>query len=495
MTRAYSVIKLMNVTLLKTCVALLFALLVAAGCSPSKQEKVIILHTGRMAGNVYPMELKGLAPLQYYPYLAAYVAQVRSDAQKNGDQVLLVDSGDSLLGSFASHTTQAQNVVTLFNELHYDAIFLGNLDANLDEAMLQTLKAPVLIPFIRESSRPAMVGTHLGLKLLRGNREIILLPNFYGDTSRASAPYRFPVWFGSNPSEVGPLREYHSSLNSLAPISPEAFVLFLWMKFEVTGNVPVAFLEQLKSWGVHAILGHTIYGSTSRETWKQRDFSSWGIPVSENILRENRGFTVARLDLVRTGKGWKQEGSTQLIPLSANIAKADPLIIQKMRNFADTIRQADEVLGQLNERVNEEALLKYHLSTLGKTPRANLVFYSATSIRGSLDSGKLTASKFYNVIPWTNELSLIELNTEQLAKMRKMKGFVLLSQPDASRKPVVVSSRYFTRLLQDALGLEDSQIKVIAPNEFEFAKNMIKTSGVMPSANPQLGGWIYEKLE
>ncbi len=475
---------------------MLLGVLLLSGCAKAPQEKVIILQTGRMAGNVYPLELKGVAPLQHYPYLASYVKQVRAEAAVEGARVLLIDSGDSLLGSFASYATQAQNVVTLFNELKYDAVFLGNLDANLDESMVSTLKVPILIPFVRGGNQPAMAGAKLALKIPGKGSDLVLLPNFYGNLEKSEAPHRFPVWFGTAGGNVDPLRDYPAVLATLGNLSPDSLMLFHWMKFEPSEQVPEAYLKELKGLGVDLILAHSIYSSTRRDTWQQRDFSSWGIPVSENILRQNRGFTVARVDMVRDKTGWRQEGQPRLIPLNANIAPADPGIISTLAPFAEKIRQADQVLGQIEEAVDEEALLRFQLATLSRVPGASVVFYSAASVRGGLDPGKLTASKLYNALPWTNELDLLELTPEQYVRFRQMKGYVILSKPGAGIKPVVVTSRYFARILQASLGIGQDQVKAVGTvNEFDFVKTAIRAGAPLPSSNPKLGDWVYEKLE
>jgi hypothetical protein len=244
------------------------------------------------------------------------------------------------------------------------------------------------------------------------------------------------------------------------------------------------------------ILAHSIYSSTQRDIWKQRDFLSWGIPVSENILRQNQGFTVARIDMVYSKSGWRQESQAKIIPLNANLASADPAILKALSPFADKIRAADEVLGKIDESVSEEALLKHHLAALSRIAEANIVFYSDTSVRGGLEPGKLTASRLYNALPWTNDLSLIELTAEQFGHLKRMKGYVTLSRPGAGLRPVVVSSRYFARLLQSSLGLNEAQIKPAGKlNEFDFVKEALKAGMAVPSANPELGGWIYERLE
>lgn len=495
----------LNVTLIlqtrkmKCIILLLGCLLLGLGfyaCAPKHSKKVILLQTGRMAGNVYPTEMRNIAPLQYYPYLAAYVAQVRAQALIDGDEVILIDSGDSLLGSFASYTTQAQNMVTLFNELNYDTIFLGNLDANIEESMLSQLKAPVLIPFTRGDLVPALTGAKLSLKLKRKEIELLLLPNFYGITSKAEFPERFPVWFGTGLGEVEPLRDYEKLLATLSPLTGQELVIFHWMKFEDPKAVPPSYLTQLGAWGVDVILAHSVYGKVTPDKWRHRGFPGWPIPVSENILRQNRGFTLARLDLVRDGSSWKQEGDALVIPLNANAAPPDQGIIQKMSAYKKAIQEADEVLGEIQAPVSEEDLLKFHLTFLGNIPGANLVLYSPASVRNGLDAGKLTASRLYEAVPWTKELNLIELTPEQYTQLKKLKGYALLSKPSAERKPLIVSSRYFTQVLKSILNLQDSQIQPTAEkNEFEFIKRQIKATGLMPSAQVDMGEWKYEKLE
>lgn len=135
---------------------LLFALALAvlAGCSPSGDEvaDVTILHSGRMRGNVYPLSLQSIAPLQHYPYLSGYVRQVREEAALNGTKVFLIDLGDSLDGSFAAHVTQSENMVTFFNQTGYDAIVLSNLDHAVQPETLARLKAKVLDPLARTAA-------------------------------------------------------------------------------------------------------------------------------------------------------------------------------------------------------------------------------------------------------------------------------------------------------------------------------------------------------
>lgn len=57
--------------------------------------------------------------------------------------------------------------------------------------------------------------------------------------------------------------------------------------------------------GYDAILAHRISGNKEREAWQANGFVDWKPPVSLNILRNNGGFAMARLDLARSGSGWK----------------------------------------------------------------------------------------------------------------------------------------------------------------------------------------------
>jgi 2',3'-cyclic-nucleotide 2'-phosphodiesterase (5'-nucleotidase family) len=99
--------------------------MVLSGCGPrSESVSLIILQTGCLHGNIYPVSLNHAAPRQSYQYISAYVSSVREEAAKTGAEVVLFDLGNSLCGSFASEILDSENVAAFFNKVGYDAIIL-----------------------------------------------------------------------------------------------------------------------------------------------------------------------------------------------------------------------------------------------------------------------------------------------------------------------------------------------------------------------------------
>ncbi|MFQ3671946.1 MAG: hypothetical protein SNJ84_10880 [Verrucomicrobiia bacterium] len=192
-------------------VGLAVGMVLVVGCGPgAPEEELIVVHTGRIGGNIYPVaeSRQPGTPLQHYPYLAGYIKAVRAEAEAKGVPVFVVDSGDSLTGSFASHVTGSRNVATFFNEMGYDAVALGNLDADVDPSVIGELKMPVLNPFADSIGRPAMEGTKFWTRLAKGGSAVNLFANFYGDMSVEKFPTRFPMWFGRDAGGVVPVRDY-----------------------------------------------------------------------------------------------------------------------------------------------------------------------------------------------------------------------------------------------------------------------------------------------
>jgi hypothetical protein len=440
-------------------------------CSKPKGDNpdVIVLQTGRIRGNVYPLALQSIAPLQHYPYLAGYVKKVRAEAAKTGAKVVLVDLGDSLGGSFASHATSYGNMVSFFNEAGYDFVVLGNLDNNVPADVVAKLKAKVLCPFAAADGRPATAGTQFAARAELGGLPVEVLANFYGDTPRASFPERFPTWFGSTSGAVEPVRDYSPIVQKLGPRPPGALSLLTWMKFESPKDPPAAFLAQLDKLGVNAILAHRIYSGRERDAWSADTFYPWKPPVSENILRDNGGFTIARLDLERQGNAWRVLHQ-QVLPVTANTAPADEAVVQTVAQFAGTIRLADRRLGELQEAVAEDQILLGYLRSLAQVPGTQLAAYSRQSIRAEWPAGTLTASRVFNSLPWTTPLVQLTLKPDQLARLGKFSGMVFLVKNDApAGQPVTVTtSKFFASLLAQAEGLSPESMRPIgAGSEFD----------------------------
>ncbi len=442
---------------------------VITSCGPdSGSQRVIVLQTGRLSGNVYPLESRQIAPLQHYPYLGGYVKQVRREAEATGARVLLVDSGDSLSGSFASHISASRNMVVFFNSLNYDAIFLSNLDADVPPEALKALQMPVLSPFMDATGQSVPAGcSPLHQVEIQGLR-VQLLANFYGDTRWEDKPTQFPMWFGSQARTVRPVRDYQTLISSAGEAQPD-LSLFHWTKFPGPGD-PSAWVHQLTQLGVDALLAHRTYSSKEQTRWETADFSGWPLPVNENILRQNGGFTLARLDLIRGRDGrWMAPHPHQVIQMTANSAPADMEISELMKPFHDAISTADRSLGVLPDDVSPEQVLNAYFTALSTVPHAQALFYSEDSIRSPLSRGKLNTSHVYQAIPWSTPLERVRISSDLLPRLLEIKGTQIWVRPGQRTDTDVITSRFFARIIQRHLNLPDSAVEAAGPdNEFEF---------------------------
>lgn len=460
----------MNLSPFRIFTALL-AIVLTVGCSEKSEEAadVIVLQSGRIRGNVYPQSLQNIASLQHYSYLAGYVKKVRAEAAQTGAEVILVDLGDSLGGSFASHVTDHGNMVDFFNEVGYDAIVLGNLDNNIQPETIARLDAAVLSPFAAPDGQAALAGTTLCTRLDRGSVSVDLLANFYGDVSRTEFPERFPTSFGTTTEDVTPVRDYAAVLAGLGKRPPGTLTLLTWMKFESPKNPPREFLKTLTDLGVDAILAHRIYSSGERDIWSEQTLYDWSPPVSENILRNNGGFTLARLDLKRDGDSWRVLRQ-ELLPMTANTAAADPDIMEKIATFAGPIAQADRTIDELRDPVAEDQILRICLSALSAIPGTDVAVYSRQSIRSDWPADTLTASRVFNSLPWTNPIVQMTLTPDQLGKVGELSGMVFLRKDGtpADSDITITTSRFFASLIADQLDLPASSIRATdATSEFD----------------------------
>jgi len=451
-------------------------LLGLAGCSkpPPPAPDIILLHSGRIRGNVYPPGLQKISPLQYYPYLAGYIKKVREEAAATGAQVFVVDLGDSMGGSFASHVTGSENMTSFFNAAGYDAVLLSNLDASVPETAIRKLKSRVLCPFFcPDGSSPLPPA---GVRLDKGGVPVFLLANFYGDTDPAAHPERFPTGFGTVKEGIRPVRDYFPVLAALGERPENALTVFSWMKFEPLAKPPEPFLEGLRKLGVDAILAHRIYGNNEREAWQKNAFVDWKPPVSLNILRNNGGFALARLDLAREGNGWKVLRH-ELIPMTANQTPADETVAAAIEPFSQAIQAADFPVCELPEPVSADRILAIYLAALATVPGTQAVACSQESIRSDWNKGTLRASDVFNSLPWNTGLVQLTLSAEQFRTLAASGILRIATSPASGESPVTLTtSQFFGNLIARQPGLEGAKpVGLPQGSEFDFFLAYLKS--------------------
>jgi hypothetical protein len=375
------------------------------------------------------------------------------------------------------------------------------LDSDLSPEVLASLPPLRLNPFIGPRGEETYPGTSaVGILPINQKRRIPIyfLANFYGDTAVEEFPDRFPTSFGQVSSGAQPVRSYRSLMESWAGRPANALTLFTWLKFEAPPEPPEAFLANLRGMEVDAILAQRVYGSRERDVWSEANFPGWEPPVLQNILRNNGGFTLARMDLRREGNSWKVL-RRELIPMTANTAAPSQKAIELIERFAPQIEAADEVVRHLEAPVEELALLWAVLRSLTVLPGAEAVVYSPQSIRSPLQQGTLRASQLFNSVPWTTPLVSMEISPPEIELLSRvnprMEFWLRETPPSESESPTaepsptdelsptptettqflaVVSSRYFLPIFERQLGRSINS-KEVASSDFGNFLQFLKT--------------------
>jgi hypothetical protein len=465
-----------------------------AGCSFQPEERVIVLHTGRMFGNAWPLSLRQVAPIQHYPRLAGCIRGIRQEAARLRAQVVLIDSGGSLFGSFASYVTGGRNMTALFNYLDYDAVCLDNLDSSVHESVIRDLKARVLCPFVTESGKSALLGAVTEARIEKADLTVILAANFLGQTGREDSPLKFPVRFGGN-APVFPALDHERRIKNNWPQSALSLALFHWMKFEPGTPETTAFMTQIEREGIFdAILAYRVESAGQTPSWPQpiEVATLSRLPFSMNFSRRNGGFSLARLDLIRQGGRWRAK-DVRLLQMTANTALADQGVKQVIEQFAAPIRNADALLTRLPEARSVPQLLDAYMLALSRLSSCNAVLCAQGCIRSDIEVGPLTASRLFDALPWTGDILTIQLSQPEFHSILAVPGLRILRKKDFTAPVVLVTTEFFAGILTQRFGFDPARFEPASnKTEFEYFRDHVQAYGARAFEGAMPQGWIYE---
>src|SRR5216683_2214386 len=138
--------------LLLLVVALIVASFPLAGYGVSaKRIQIVILGTTDLHGNLYPTDYytnkadnRGLAKI------ASLIRQIR----KENENVVLIDSGDTIQGTPLEYYHNKKNnqppdpMMLVMNTLHYDAMAVGNHEYNFGLQVLEKARSEAKFPWL-----------------------------------------------------------------------------------------------------------------------------------------------------------------------------------------------------------------------------------------------------------------------------------------------------------------------------------------------------------
>ncbi len=122
--------------------------------SARAEEALTILHTSEHHGTLQPIENGPFKGLGGVARRAALVERIRRGAK----HVLLVDSGDLLVGTAMSSVFHGAPDIAAMNLMGYDALALGNHDFDFGIEHLAALRKQARFPFLCTNLRPKKTG-------------------------------------------------------------------------------------------------------------------------------------------------------------------------------------------------------------------------------------------------------------------------------------------------------------------------------------------------
>jgi 5'-nucleotidase / UDP-sugar diphosphatase len=378
-------------------------------------DTLVILHSSEHHGVAFPLDQAGGTPVGGFARRASIVEGVR----REGIPVLLVDSGDILIGTALSSWFRGEPDIQAMNLIRYDAMAAGNHDFDYGLDHLRTLvdlaDFPILCTNLQSERselpcRPSFV-TRLG------NVSVGLL----GIVGRSA----FPETFNRDVVKVLSLVNPDISIQSEAlRLRTEYHVDLVIVITHQNSDEDRKILENAE--GVDVIIGgHTEGFDGLYAPGLKQPVETVTRPGAVFVKTHRQGRTVGRLDLTIEG-GSVIHARARNIPVTASVPvepKVQQLLDEYRQRFA---RQATQVLGQAATRLQgdrpvirtQEANFGNLLADYMRTSlNTDIALINAGQIRRSLEPGPVTLGDVLSVLPFDSAIVSLHVTGAMLRQV------------------------------------------------------------------------------
>jgi 5'-nucleotidase/UDP-sugar diphosphatase len=366
------------------------------------RTQLTILHTSEHHGTALPDEdgMGGLA------YLATVIKEIRAK-EKN---VLLLNSGDLLVGTLMSTVFRGVPDVLAMNLMRYDAVTIGNHEFDFGLMAFQNLRDLARFPFLSANiqrkeitpsssnlAQPWMIREFDGLKV-----------GVFGLTTVEAREIM-------NPSVVkqitilGPIPVAHQVISTLR----QQVDLIIALTHQDNAD-DIALAKAVPEIDV-IIGGHTegfdgiLTINPSTTPVSTASIKELENPSTIYVKTHRQGKTLGRLDLVvENGKILKAKAEN--IPINSRILKPDEEVARLLKIYSDQLNQdLKTVIGKTQVELNgERDWIRSRESNLGNFiadmirsyTQTDISFINAGAIRASIKKGDITLGDLYRVYPF-----------------------------------------------------------------------------------------------
>jgi 5'-nucleotidase/UDP-sugar diphosphatase len=376
------------------------------------QTPLTILHTSEHHGTVLPLDVGPYAGLGGVARRATLIAAIRKEV----NNVLVVDSGDLLVGSAISAVFRGEADIAAMNLMGYDALALGNHDFDFGLNHVKQLRQWAKFPFLCTNVRPRMANVcqRFAIKSVGPVRVALIgligksnYPDTFNRAALRDLEFEDPI-----EAARGVIAELREQAEVVVAITHE------------DSEEDLALARALPSLDV-IIGGHTpgfdgLLAPDHMIPAEGRIELVGGGPIFVKTHRQGR--TLGRLDLLYHERTIMVAEARNLV-IDAD-TQPDPsvshLIEQYVRRLADETGRvightATDLDGERETIRTRETNLGTLLADLARRHTgAEVALINSGTVRSSLGAGVVTYRRLMEILPFDSTLSVLTLTGMQL---------------------------------------------------------------------------------
>ncbi len=415
-------------------VVLAVILLASASAAQDRQVLVTILHTSEHHGNLLPFDTQTARGVGGMAARASLVASARQEAPN----LLLLDSGDILIGTAISSVFRGEPDILAMNLMGYDAMAAGNheFDYGLDHfaKMAAAAKFPIISTTLRARGReltPLFV-----LRQVAGLRILIFstLDEEYSDVIDPKI-VRDLDYFDPIGTARGLVRGFGQHVDLVVALT------------HMSTQQDIALARAVPEIDV-IVGGHTEGFDGLMTPAGGPPTMAADNPETAYVKTHRLGATLGRLDLVMEG-GRVRRATARNIPVTSQIPP-DPRVASLVADYQGRMQaRFAEVIGRAAVFLDgERGPVRSQETNLGNLISDAVREYAGTdvavinggNIRGSINVGPITLGDAFRVLAFDNTIVTLQLTGAQLREA--LENGVSMVEQGAGRFPQVSGMSY-----------------------------------------------------
>lgn len=397
----------------------LFLVVVCAIChnafwvTPSwGEQSLIILHTSEHHGSALPFKDRKGAIIGGLARRATLIRNIRSE----GKPVLVVDSGDILVGTVLSSFFRGEPDVKAMNLIGYHAMTAGNHDFDFGVAHLRKLQKWADFPILCTTltARSVQLPCRRATVVQVGDLRVGLM----GVVGKSSFPDTFN-------------REVAKALELQDPIETVRDQARIWKEDEKVDVVVVithqhndedlALLAQVRELDV-IVGGHTEGFEGLLSPGREKPIEELINPGRVFVKAHRQGRSLGRLDILIDNGAllWARAFN---IPVTSDI-EPDETVQRLLDDYSGELASyASKIVGKALVDLNgERSHIRTQETNLGnlladllrKEYRAQIALLNSGQARGSIPAGPVTLGKVFSILPFNSSVVMLEVTGQQL---------------------------------------------------------------------------------